>query len=151
MSQVAIDTSELNRTLKKLGKKVSDFRPVWPVIDRYTSRMYRLQFASEGEHLGTPWARLTEKTLRARVRPGGNRGGVLRDTNRLWASLTKPRAPEGVTVMEKHEYMRGSVVPYARFHQEGTDRMPARPLHPDPLPERIQETFVGLILKHIEA
>ena len=147
---VRVELSELEDEFVEIGERVTDLREAWPAVDRFTSRMYRKQFASEGSYLGTPWKPLKPKTLKARNRPGGNRGGILRDTNRLWASLTKPRAPEGITRFGRTEYQRGTTVPYARFHQQGTKHLPERPLHPDPLPLKIRETFAAMIRRHLE-
>jgi hypothetical protein len=46
-------------------------------------------------------------------------GGLLADTNRLAASLTKKTGPDTVLEIDKASYRRGTSVPYARFQQRG--------------------------------
>lgn len=149
---VTVDAQDLQAQLSKIQKNLTDFRPAWPMVERYTARQYRLQFSSEGAHFGTPW-----KPLKVWPRPqrkgrrGGNRGGILRDFNRLWASYTKYRSGsgDGVSVWDRFRFEKGSQVPYARFHQTGTKHMPARPVHIDPLPEKVQETYLALIARYV--
>lgn len=79
-------------------------------------------FDSEGQAQGARWEALKASSLRYR-KPGK----ILHQSGRLRDSLTS--ANEGDTVIQvfKDKLILGSRVPYARFHQTGTDRMKARP------------------------
>lgn len=52
----------------------------------------------------------------------------MRDTRRLYKSLTKPTSPDLIFRPYGRAIGFGTGVPYARYHQEGTARMPKRRL-----------------------
>ena len=52
---------------------------------------------------------------------------LLRRSGRLYNSLTKP-GPENISIATKDTFTFGSSVPYARYLEGGTKRMPARPI-----------------------
>jgi len=101
---------------------------------------------------GTRWAPLAPSTLaRRRQGPAGRRkkkGGkrpppgpveILRDTSRLLRSLTpgvdgRPVGPDQVVQTPPGRVIVGTNVKYAKWHQEGTSRMPARPIFPAAIP-----------------
>lgn len=68
---------------------------------------------------GTPWAPWKPGTYLARAKRGALGGGVLYDTGNLFSSITYTVGPDSVEV--------GTAAPYARFLQQGTPRMAARP------------------------
>lgn len=120
----------------------ADLRPAWAVIDKRLSVFFRLQFETSGQVGGAKWKPLAPATKRARVRPGGNRGGVDRplwDTARFKRSMQTGSGPESVRVMDRQRYERGSSVPYSVYH-------PDRPVIPDPFPEHMMRAW----LRHIE-
>lgn len=135
---------------KKLSKKVADFRPAFQKIDKHVSLVFRRQFASEGAFGGPKWPALAPATIKGRAQSGRGRGGILRDTNRLWASLVKI-GPESVRIMRSHYYERGTSVPYAMAHQEGKQRgLPKREIIPEPLPTSVVNTWEKIILNYVE-
>lgn len=72
------------------------------------------------------WPPLAPATVKAK----GTRGaGILRLTDRLFNSVTE-RGGENITRMRRsgsgYKYEFGTNVPYAEFHQFGTNNMPAR-------------------------
>ena len=78
---------------------------------------------------GDPWAPLSPSTLAARARKGtGSKfyAAILRDTGVLFNSLYAEVSSDEIVI--------GTNTEYARYHHEGTSRMPARPLWPRPLP-----------------
>lgn len=69
---------------------------------------------------GRPWEDLSDRTKAAKTnRSGRVRGSILVDTGLLLRSITHEAARDSVIV--------GSGMLYARYHQEGTAKMPARP------------------------
>lgn len=107
-----------------MRERLQDFRPVWlggvqPIVTDYLLK----RFATEGAHLGAKWAGHAPVTRELRKQSGRGRGGIGRDTNRMWASFTKSAgsqaAPGGVLRIDPLRYERGSTVPYARFFHRG--------------------------------
>ena len=122
--KVAIGHTIDAKKLQGPQDRVSDLRPVWindvqPLVTEYLTQ----RFDSQGAHLGTPWAPHAPATIELRKRPGHGRGGIGRDTNRMWASFVKSAgsspAPGGVLRIEPTRYERGSSVPHALFFQLG--------------------------------
>lgn len=126
--------------------RTADLRPAWRVIDKRLSLFFRKQFETSGQAGFAPWKPLAEATKRARVRPGGNRGGINRplwDTARLKGSLQAP-GPESIRVFAPQLYERGSTVPYADKHDD-------RPVIPDPLPGFMLRAWLRDITQHVFA
>lgn len=137
---------EAQRTTLGIAERVADARPAFRVLDKHASTVFIRQFASEGAWGGRSWPRLRPATIRARQKPGRGRGGILRDTNRLWASLVKV-GPESIRLIEPQRYERGTIVPYAFRHQIG-DRVPVRQIIPDPMPEEVLNTWERILADH---
>lgn len=117
----SVDLSQLDKTLAAVGKEADDLRPVFRRIDSELSQLFRDQFESRGARFATPWAPISEATIKVRIARrmmskrarrraanGAGRDTPLRDTNGLWASFTKPGAPGSVRIIEKMNYERGS-------------------------------------------
>jgi hypothetical protein len=132
-------------------------------IDKSVTLMFERRFASEGAWGGIRWAGHQPLTIRLRARPGHGRGGILRDTSRLWASFVKGSGPDAVRRITPSEYERGSAVPYARFHQRGYSltrvfgirlrkprRVPARPVVPERVPREVLATWERLVKEYVE-
>lgn len=81
---------------------------------------------------GDRWEPLKPATV-AHRRQGRGAGApeILRDTGVLLNSLS-PGVAGNVLDAKPGEIIVGSNVPYARFHHEGTDTIPARRLWPEP-------------------
>lgn len=105
--QVGID-----RTLDLLA----DVRQLWnPLISDVLVPRFQQVFASDGEGSWLP--RLDDEPH-----------PLLRKTLRLFNSYTRPGAPGNVNVQTLLHLEWGSDVPYARTHEFGTSRVPARPV-----------------------
>jgi len=108
---------------------------------------------------GVKWAPLSPRTLTARRTGPGGSADILRDTGRLLRSLTpgvedRPsNAPEQVFELGKGELTIGTNCPYAKFHQEGTERIPARPIVPvdGTLPERWERAIEAAAVRGLIA
>ncbi len=167
--RIKIDAAGALTRLRAALAKADDLSPVLGgAINKSVDTLFQRQFDSEGAYGGTKWAALTPATKKLRTRRGHGRGGIGRDTNRMWASFTKlGLGPEAVKVLTKRSLERGSQVPYARifdggymsktFAVLGTDgsliplrrkkpkKVPARPIVPDPVPAEIVRTWEKLI------
>lgn len=116
---------EFNRALSVLYDSLRDFRRVWPqVADRFYW-IERRQFDSEGAR-SNRWDELAPSTLAGKAikYPGQP---ILRASGALFQSLTNAFDPHSVFRMTEDSLTLGTTLEYAAYHQEGTERMPARP------------------------
>jgi phage gpG-like protein len=116
---------ELDRTFLGVGQTISDLRPVWEYAERAFYAIEREQFASQGgAGRSGKWKELSAAYAKAKAKayPGMP---ILQRTGRLMRSLT---GNTGDSVLEKREqeFSIGSKVPYGRYHQSGTSKMPQR-------------------------
>lgn len=136
--------AQVDRTLLALSAHAADARPAWNALaDRFV-RAERAQFGSEGAYASGVWAPLSPryKARKEREYPGRP---ILERTGRLVGSLT--RRPLDVEVITASTMRIGTSVPYAKFHQRGTDIMPRR--RPVELPESERREWVRLIQRFI--
>lgn len=147
-----IDDAAARRMLKKAASRSADLRPVWGEVNaQVVQPTLQEQFRTAGATGGSPWRPLAPRTAQQRVRRGGNRGGVARplwDTGRLRASWIK-RGPESVFVSEKLRMERGTLVPYAAAHQQGSGRIPARPMLTERIADRVGNEAATRIARFI--
>lgn len=160
--RVTVNVGSAVGLLDVVQGRADDLRPVLAgPVNQLIDELYIKQFATEGAYGGTAWRALSPVTVLARQNRGVGRGGILRSTGRLWASLTKGgNGPDAIKVIDKLSITRGTSVPYARYHQTGwvsrtfivldrqgqviplyrkvPKRIPARPITPNPLPEDIR-------------
>lgn len=129
-------------------------------------------FATQGGENGVRWPDNHPLVKRMKQRTGRGRGGVGRDTNRMWASLTKRFGPDSLAQITPTTFTRGTSVFYARYFNDGTKggklpkektglsrdvpwRLPARPLIVDPLPQSfvldLQTRFDAYLARRLAA
>jgi phage gpG-like protein len=149
MADVRIVGAEALRVaLTKISSRTNDLRPAWPRIDKYFSMVFLRQFATEGTFLGgMRWRGWSPAWAKRRVRPGGNRGGILRDTSVLWGSFVNPNDANSERIMDPLQYERGSKVPYAIAHQLGKG-VPKREILPDRLPAAVEMTILKTVANY---
>ena len=159
--------------LAGLSDRARDLSPVLGgTVNQLVDEMYRRQFATQGAFGGRRWAKLAPITRAIRATRGRGRGGILRDTGRLWASLTKGGGPpDGVKRVTATSLERDTAVPYARFvdsgylsttfvllgqdgqviplHRRAPKQIPARPITPDPVPNVIVRRWEQAIAQFI--
>jgi phage gpG-like protein len=113
------------RRLGRVKHHLENWAPVWPEVIEHLERGAKCQFDSHGVYGSGGWAPLAESTLR-RKRAKGFPPDILRATGRLEDSLTVEDHPEHVQVATTDSLWWGTTVPYAGYHQHGTDNMPMR-------------------------
>lgn len=116
------------RRLEGFAAQMADLRGFWPVLVPVFIGWMREQFATEGAWGGRKWARLSPAYAveKARLYPGK---GILIATGDMRKAASKPKrtvTPSSLTLE--------IVDPKIEFHQDGTERMPARPVVPALLP-----------------
>ncbi len=112
------------RTLARLGiaaQQFADATPAWNDIADDFAQMQQKRFDAEGPG----WAALSPEYAKWKARHFGGKP-ILQRSGALMASLTSRGSV--VQNMSPAALTLGSVVPYAKYHQSGTSRMPARPL-----------------------
>jgi phage virion morphogenesis protein len=114
-----VQDRELMNALNRLRRKTGNLRPVMNEIAETMRSSVEENFKQEsGRGKGGVWKDLAPSTLRARARKGKT-GKKLQVTGQLLASLQ--------TKFSEQEALLGTNKKYARFLQEGTKKMPARP------------------------
>jgi phage gpG-like protein len=121
-----------------------DLEPLWELVKPIAAGVESDQFGTQGEGA---WPPLAEATL-ARKAAGGWPEDPLIRTGDLKASLTDPgRAADA----GPRHMIYGTDVDYAIFHQEGTSRMPARQLIPDPYRVEDRRRIEAAMVTYINA
>lgn len=131
MSNIHVEVhggDDYERRLAELQVYLKDLRPFWPLLVPIFIGWMGAQFATEGGWGGHTWAPLSPAyaAYKSRHYPGRTiliREGTLR---RAASEPSRVATPRTLTLSIDD--------PVAGYHQEGTDKMPARPLIPDRLP-----------------
>lgn len=138
----------LDRAFNRVEGDISDLRPIWPPVAAEIYQMIGEQFESEGaKGASGRWKALSPAYTRFKEihYPGKP---IMQATGDLYESLTDPEAPGAIYRPEKDGLTIGTTVPYARAHQRGNSRLPARPLvsPSEAQKRRIQKAIqVGLV------
>lgn len=117
----------IDRAFNRIDERMNDLRFLWPPVIKEFYVIEEGQFASEGaKGASGKWAAVSPayKKWKEIHYPGQP---ILKLTNALYESLTDPEAPDAVFRAELLELVLGTKVPYARAHQFGTAKIPARP------------------------
>lgn len=130
---VEVDDAKLNRALEGLARVYSDPRPAFRPMAERVMLAAREQINTAGRRSGRPWAPRAASTMRA-VTSGNRRGfrsvGLpLHATGRLFRGVGTFGGPDSIYREERDGVTVGTSVPYARFHQTGTRRMPQRKIY----------------------
>jgi phage gpG-like protein len=115
----------LRQALNRLATSIQDYSPAWKPITQIFRDAMRGQFATGGARGGKKWAPLSRAYSRwkERVAPGRP---ILVLTGDLVLSLTS-RTGDTIQNEQPLSLALGTTLPYAKYHQNGTRRMPARP------------------------
>jgi phage gpG-like protein len=140
--------AETHRYLSGVEGRVSDLRPAMEEISEDFYRHEERAFGTEGSILRSgKWAPLSPRyaAWKARHYPGRT---ILVRTGKLKASLTQPGAEGAIREVTEDGLEIGTSISYARYHQWGTGRMPAR-LVIDP-PPVVVEGWVQIVERYVE-
>lgn len=116
---------DFNLTLHKWTENVTHAEPAFEAMADHQATIWRKQFGREGAYTGAAWSPLSPPYAKWKQKhyPGKP---ILQLTGRLMASMVD--RPFGVDEVTDKGFVIGTDVPYAHFHQQGTDHMPARPI-----------------------
>ena len=174
--QITVDVEAALAKLRAMAAATEDLTPVFAgPINQSIDEVFKKQFDTEGAAYGTKWRSLAPVTVALRKRRGHGRGGILRDTNRLWASFTKlGLGPDAYKDIGRHHIERGTTLPYGKYHQTGytaktfvvvggkgrnihpvalrrktPKKVPARPIIPAPMPKQVTDGWAKMIADFI--
>lgn len=111
--------------LRRWDHNLGDATPAFEAMARHQLGVNARQFAERGTVETGKWAPLSPLYGRwkARVRPGKP---LLVFDGDLKQTMTIPG--KGIYIVRRNSMTVGTAVPYAKYHQNGTPRMPARKL-----------------------
>lgn len=143
MPQAVVVTglSDVERRLVKLAQGITNLRRFWPRVARLHRQWMIEQFATEGGFGGDAWEQLSDAYAAWKSEKYPNKG-ILQATGDLRRAALAPKriaTPKTLTLLVQEDGRHHE--PVIDYHQEGTPRMPARPLlFGDPMPStpRIQ-------------
>jgi phage gpG-like protein len=120
----------VRQKLATWGRHIESLAPAWEQVGEDLLGDFTANFDSEGGGFGTfaAWPQLAASTIADRLRKGFAPGPMLERTGLLRQSVTERMTPGNLFLVEPNRLTVGTYVPYARFHQSGTSRMPARPI-----------------------
>jgi phage gpG-like protein len=157
------------RFVTSFADGLADYRPIWPVIEDDFYAQEKAQFQTEGSEGGEKWAALSGSSWEEVSEQGRDASGrfakkqrvihggyaawkeahypgkpILERTGDLVSSLTNPNDPNTVRVEGRKTLTLGSRIPYAIYHQKGTEKMPARP------EIQLTEAFKRTAMHHVQ-
>ncbi|HEX4311887.1 MAG TPA: phage virion morphogenesis protein [Acidobacteriaceae bacterium] len=137
---------QLDRGIGRFADGVSDYRPIWPVIEDDFYAEEKAQFASEGAEGGEPWQALSPEYAgwKEAHYPGMP---ILQRTGDLERSLTSPSDPNAVKIEGRKLLTLGTRIPYAIYHQsiDPRTRLPRRP------PIQLTAAFKTGVMRHLQS
>jgi hypothetical protein len=111
------------RKLIKMADRAQDMRPAWPAIVVIAASAYERSYQQQGPG----WADLRETTKKRKMKEVGFVYPIRVRKNRDKPYMTNPANLEHIGTAHTVNIRARSFTP-AELHQEGTDRMVARPL-----------------------
>jgi phage gpG-like protein len=148
MFRFRLDTAgevQMDRGIARFADGVSDYRPIWGVIESDFYALEQRQFQTAGAAGGKAWPELSPEysTWKEEHFPGTP---ILERTGELMRSLTDPNHPQTVRIEERKTLTLGTQVPYAIYHQstEPRTRLPRRP------EIMLTEAFKRTVMHHVQ-
>ena len=111
--------AKLRQRLKTAAEKLKDMRPLWSSVGMYVQRQtIKERFDKEQTPEGEKWEPLAPTTIKRKKRHKRGQMKILHDTGELRKSITYEAGNDHVKI--------GSKLKYARTHQFGRGKIPAR-------------------------
>ena len=119
----------IQSAMVSFGNEIRDLSPAWDEVGDIVRANFEEQFFTEGGYYGTGgggWVPLKPSTIADRIRRGYCAGPILQRDGTLFESLATKGSPGNINEVRADGASFGTQIPYARFHQDGTSRMPKR-------------------------
>lgn len=117
--------SPLRRKIQGMKTRAENLIPAWEELIDWFADQERLQFGSRGARWRTLWPELAKETVASKRALGYTGDVLIRETDLLRSLSDRPLSVERISA---REVTAGTRLPYARFHQDGTKRIPRRTL-----------------------
>jgi phage gpG-like protein len=118
---------EIARVFATMRRQTEDWSGAWPGVSRKLRSQEAAAFRTEGSTgRAGRWAALSARYAAWKREHFPGRG-ILELTGRLRGSLTDESHPDSIEIRNPKFLFFGSKVPYAGFHQEGTETLKRRP------------------------
>lgn len=117
--------SPLRRKIHAMRERAGNLIPAWNELLDWFTDQERIQFGSRGQRWRQLWPELTAETVASKRELGYTGDILVRETDLLRSLTDRPLSVERMTAREA---VAGTRVRYARYHQDGTKRMPRRVL-----------------------
>ena len=147
--------AQVNLGFDRMGLRIKDLRPAWRKIHKHLLTAQKEQFATQGGRGGQRWRPLSASYLGYKLKRWGPRP-ILQASGRMFKAFTTRGDPDHVEVSKPKEMrfgVRDASIPYVKWHQSGTTKMPRRqPFRLTPadqafiettLAETIRDEFLG--------
>lgn len=136
---------QISRELLRFEHRVDNAQPAWREIAGEIRKQINVQFTTEGQAGSGGWEALAPSTLASKAAKGLS-PAILQATGALLASLTSSGGGNFEEITDS-SLTFGSSIPYGKFHQSGTSKMPAR--KPIEFAELDRRQFTRILQKHI--
>lgn len=115
----------ISRRLLRLGERAVDAAPAFEAISLMFYESEKQQFSSEGAWASGGWVPDQQATVTEKIRRGFSIL-TLQESGDMMRSLTTPDSPFSHREIGPDFVELESTVPYGKFHQFGTRKMPMR-------------------------
>lgn len=137
---------QVARMLSRTTEKINDLRPFLDGVSTFLSTVAMAeQFSTEGGRTGG-WAALSPRYAEDKLQRWGSQP-ILVASGRMRQSLTGGGAGSVSRQIGGDTLEFGTSVPYARFHQSGTSRMPQRRIMD--LADADRRTIMKMLQQHL--
>lgn len=145
MIVIDLDKVNLSKEVQALLDSLDDMTPLLKRLGNAAHEIWEEKFEREGPG----WMPLEDATLDRR-RKEGKDAKILRDTQKLFGSLTDSASEGSVYELNDESLVIGTNLEYAAVHQFGSKdgKIPARPFLPDE--KEVASEFERVIKKHFE-
>lgn len=128
---IDIDVSDAKNRLEDMEDRAKDLRPVWRYAKKQLEASFTANFLSGGNLVPGGWAPLDRgyAAWKSTHYPGARKLVI---NGKLFRSVSDLDDP-AVNKIEKRSAQFGTNVEYAKFHQYGTSKMPARQIIFEPI------------------
>jgi len=133
---------QLSRFFDVMGDEIEDFSDIFRGWAKDFRERQHSVFSNEGAFEGRlRWEELSPdyKAWKDLFYPGAR---ILERTQRLWDSLVSTGHADHISEISEKEFKIGTAVPYAIWHQRGTERMPQRKIIELTEPQRTDWTQI---------
>ena len=128
-----VDDGDYPRRLRGFAAQMMDLRPFWPIAARFGRQWFKEQLDSEGKWGGDPWEPLSPDYAAWKAQHYPGRPMLWREGALRAAAFNPARKVTAQTLTLT------VTDPKVGFHQEGTVKMPRRPIIPDEIPDHAMD------------